>query len=743
MPFAYAAGIMRPDPFTAAVPSPMFRLRLIAAALSAAALLTAGASAAAVDHKHPLPARPTADAPVKILGGTLEAFTVIDARRGGAIRYFALRESSGQRVGLHWLGAADSVVGSTVQVEGRASGGTLFVEQSSTVAPPPAGFRDAAPAGAKRYAGTLEILHVDDPDNDRCELMYALKDADGRHRRLDFAVVPDVLEKGMQLSVDGVAAADDLSIDPAIVTIEAGRDTAADREAPAIAGTTQVLVMLIKYADTATEPYTRDAITSTMFTGASSVANYYREASYGKHTLAGTVTPWLKATFNRPTTCDYSKVSGEATRLAGLAGYTMAAYQKYVFVFPSLPGCGWMGLGGGAYAWINQAASTLVIGHELGHTFGLSHAASLSCTNGGVRSVVDGTCTRSEYGDGYEIMGNGRAAHFNAPHKEDLGYIDAASLKVHKGGTATYTLSPIEVAGGATYAVKVPASAQRTYYLEWRQPVGFDAGLPTGVTNGVLVHTAYPSENYCDTCLLDMTTATATHGDAALPVGQTYTDAKTSTSFRVVSQTASALTVSVTSPLRPTYSDVPTTHSAYTAIETIAWHGIAEPCGTAPLRFCPDRAITRAEVAVMLERAKRGAAYAFPAATGTKFADVPATHWAAKYIEQMLADGITSGCAANPLRYCPEEYLTRAAVAPFLLRARYGSTFNPGTGTGTVFTDVPRTHVFVAWIELLYNYQVTLGCTANPRQFCPNATLTRAQVALFIQRMFYLATPPL
>ena len=99
------------------------------------------------------------------------------------------------------------------------------------------------------------------------------------------------------------------------------------------------------------------------------------------------------------------------------------------------------------------------------------------------------------------------------------------------------------------------------------------------------------------------------------------------------------------------------------------WNGVALGCGTNPARFCPDLPVTRAEMAVFIERAKRGSTFTFTP-TGTRFADVPATHWAAGFIEQLYNDGITSGCATGPLRYCPDAVITRAAMAPMLLKAR-------------------------------------------------------------------------
>jgi hypothetical protein len=111
-------------------------------------------------------------------------------------------------------------------------------------------------------------------------------------------------------------------------------------------------------------------------------------------------------------------------------------------------------------------------------------------------------------------------------------------------------------------------------------------------------------------------------------------------------------------------------------------------------------------------------------------------------VEQLYTDGITLGCATGPLRYCPDAPITRAQMAPMLLKARYGSTFNPGTASGTVFVDVASTAPLAAWIERVYQYGISVGCTASPRRYCPEATVTRAQMALFLQRTFSLSSPP-
>jgi hypothetical protein len=51
------------------------------------------------------------------------------------------------------------------------------------------------------------------------------------------------------------------------------------------------------------------------------------------------------------------------------------------------------------------------------------------------------------------------------------------------------------------------------------------------------------------------------------------------------------------------------------------------------------------------------------------FSDVPLGHPQRQFIEALAAAGITSGCATGPLRYCPDDPLTRGQMAIFLSRA--------------------------------------------------------------------------
>ena len=152
--------------------------------------------------------------------------------------------------------------------------------------------------------------------------------------------------------------------------------------------------------------------------------------------------------------------------------------------------------------------------------------------------------------------------------------------------------------------------------------------------------------------------------------------------------------------------------------------------------YCPEATVTRAQMAVFLERGIHGSSYTPPAVgSSTGFGDVPLDYWAAAWIKQLAADGITSGCGGG--NYCPEEAVNRAQMAVFLLRAKYGASYNPpAVGTGTGFGDVPANHWAAAWIKQLVNEGITAGCgNAN---YCPEVLVTRAQMAVFLVRTFSL-----
>jgi len=179
------------------------------------------------------------------------------------------------------------------------------------------------------------------------------------------------------------------------------------------------------------------------------------------------------------------------------------------------------------------------------------------------------------------------------------------------------------------------------------------------------------------------------------------------------------------------FDDVPPSHWAFPFVEKVVRAGISSGCGNN--NFCPNAAVTRAQMAVFLERSMRGGNYQPPPATGNVFLDVAASDFAANFIEQFYADGITSGCGGG--KFCPGSSVTRAQMAVFLLRAKYGSSYSPPPATG-LFSDVAINHWSARWAEQMAAEGITSGCGGG--KFCPNSLVTRAQMAVFLVRAFGL-----
>jgi subtilisin family serine protease len=154
-----------------------------------------------------------------------------------------------------------------------------------------------------------------------------------------------------------------------------------------------------------------------------------------------------------------------------------------------------------------------------------------------------------------------------------------------------------------------------------------------------------------------------------------------------------------TAPIVSNGCDADGTFQFYGWVERLAdaasWGGAAPTggCALSPPRYCPDTAVTRAQMATFLSRAKSKTWYDPGSAT---FADVPRG-----------TDGV----------------------------------FTPPIVTNGC--DVDGTHQFYGWVERLADpaswagNPPTTGCAAGPpRTFCPNDPCTRAQMAIFLCRAF-------
>ena len=181
------------------------------------------------------------------------------------------------------------------------------------------------------------------------------------------------------------------------------------------------------------------------------------------------------------------------------------------------------------------------------------------------------------------------------------------------------------------------------------------------------------------------------------------------------------------------FKDVPSSYWAFNYIERLYLAGVTGGCNASPFYYCPETEVTRDQMAIFLLRGIHGSGYTPPPASGSVFTDVPSSYWAAAWIEQLAAEGITGGCGGG--NYCPGAKVTRAEMSIFLLKAKHGSDYAPPAATG-LFTDVPAGYWARNWVERLAVEGITGGCGAN--LFCPNANVTRAQMAVFLVKTFGL-----
>lgn len=158
-------------------------------------------------------------------------------------------------------------------------------------------------------------------------------------------------------------------------------------------------------------------------------------------------------------------------------------------------------------------------------------------------------------------------------------------------------------------------------------------------------------------------------------------------------------------------------------IEAIRAEGITVGCNPPQNDlFCPDRALTRGEMATIFARSLDMAPESV-----NPFLDTAASVHVSS-INALAATGITKGC--NPPAndsFCPDRPITRGEMAAFMVRA-FGYEVDESID---YFTD-DETSIFEPAINALAAAGITSGCGGDA--FCPYSFLTRAEMAVFIAK---------
>ena len=250
------------------------------------------------------------------------------------------------------------------------------------------------------------------------------------------------------------------------------------------------------------------------------------------------------------------------------------------------------------------------------------------------------------------------------------------------------------------------------------------------------------------TNIIEINALTFPGNPASFPSNATATPTRTPTQTRTptLTQTKTPTLTRTSTPTTNPFTSTPTRTSTatFTAAPATSTRTPTVTFTAAPATSTrtPTATFTAAPATLTPSRTPTGT----PTKTATPpggpiFADVPATYWARSYIERLYTSGITGGCASSPLIYCPTTPVTRAQMAVFLVRAIHGVDFVPPLYSD-IFFDVSDGTFGADYIEQLYNDGVTGGCGNG--NYCPDAPVTRAQMAVFLLRSKYTPayTPP-
>jgi hypothetical protein len=304
---------------------------------------------------------------------------------------------------------------------------------------------------------------------------------------------------------------------------------------------------------------------------ANSERNLLLYGSYGRQDMTAQVFGPISYPLSSCTNTDMSRLASDLRPQIQSQG----SFQHYLWYLGSQTvGCSWSLLAGlgtpekpAKDSWYNATTSCVALGQGVEQNLGRQHSSTLRCT-GAPFADDPNSCTSSEYGDLFDVMGGG-CRHSNAwqnASQEWLGGCNGVSVT----SSGTFTLLPYERRCDGAQFLKVKAPKQRIYirpagggggastenldyyYVELRTPLDFDGTLGgTALTPRVLIHVAANlrtrSQTGVHTYLLDMTPNTSTFNDAALAQGQTFTDPASGLSITAQAVDANQATIVVQS----------------------------------------------------------------------------------------------------------------------------------------------------------------------------------------------------
>jgi M6 family metalloprotease-like protein len=424
--------------------------------------------------------------------------------------------------------------------------------------------------------GTLNVLITDFLDGTH-ETTYELINDQGSHK-VNFLNDPNLLS-GSQISALGSSTNQGLFISEYEVDYSVPQEP--------IIGGERIVTLLVYPNDFQGDLIDPDVIWGIMYDSQveGSAQSYIREVSYDKAYIGGPVRGWFELDMDHDAMCSNYLLSS----INAADPYVdFSQYDGFAVIFPFNQNCGFSGkgsLGSGGnfvtddgifsfYYFVSNGWQILdkgLISHELGHNFGRRHSNDYEC---GELSISD-SCLSLEYGDHFDVLGKtSRQGHYNPAHKEALGWFDDSQIIEATDGI--FTLTPYEIPEGLK-AIKIPREDGLYYFIEYRQPIGYDSinSIIDGsqIFDGVFIRLEVIEEGG-NTQLIDTTPHLTTFDlsqyedsiDSVLKVGETYTD--NNIQIHLISISPDSAIVEIGSSGSPS-PDIPRRHSELTNLQHI------------------------------------------------------------------------------------------------------------------------------------------------------------------------------
>ncbi len=408
----------------------------------------------------------------------------------------------------------------------------------------PVGLLPAHAGQEGKWQGTFYYTEILGRDGENQEIVRSLVEEDGETEyRLRFGKdAPGPDSSSWWIIVQGTLEGDTIDVDA--YSLEPPHENPVKDTSKGMAlYHTAVILVEFQHPDGSIQalPCSAERVEDIMFTDPAdaSVDDLYRITSDGRVGFEGDVLgPFTVPYYQDPGGSCFASVmrwERNARDAARQAGYDLSSYDRIEFVYPDPSLCSNQGYGGFA-SLLRKTTHVFFCGvesiyaHELGHTFGLNHAA---------RQREDGSIV--QYGDFSDFMGGVwrdggwvSPVELNAPHREDADWLTAGQVR-EVDGCGVFEVSALELGADEAqepHVLKVDKpDTGETYYLSYRGAFDFDANLADEYLERVSVHRWSGAGR---TVLLD-----------TLGAGDEFDDPVNDYEFRVLDHDADSATVEV------------------------------------------------------------------------------------------------------------------------------------------------------------------------------------------------------